>query len=191
MAANRSGRSESQLTLTRRNPAGQLSATRASSVPLVVMARSSNPTAESRATSEGSPLRTSGSPPVMRRAVTPRLFATSATRVISSNVRAVRCSAGRRALPRACSRRSAGCSDRSPKFGGRRAPSRSGRPRPLERHGFFGGVVGGLPARRRRPSVGLDRDGDRNRLKVVFTCHVGPSPVRFSLYRHLYLAAQK
>ena len=77
MAANRSGRSESQLTLTRRSPAAaSSSATLASSVPLVVMARSSNPTAESRPMSDGSPLRTSGSPPVMRRAETPRPLAT-------------------------------------------------------------------------------------------------------------------
>ncbi len=51
------------------------------------MARSSNPSPDRRATSTGSPLRTSGSPPVIRSAVTPRLRATRATRVISSNVR--------------------------------------------------------------------------------------------------------
>ena len=88
MAAKRSGRRESQLTLTRRRPAeASFRAMPASSVPLVVTARSSNPSADSRATSTGSPLRTSGSPPVMRSAVTPRLRATRATRVISSNVR--------------------------------------------------------------------------------------------------------
>ena len=44
MALNRSARRESQLTLTRRNPAAASSlATPASSMPLVVRAKSSNP----------------------------------------------------------------------------------------------------------------------------------------------------
>ena len=77
MAAKRSGRRESQLTFTRRRPAeASFSAIPGSSVPLVVTARSSNPSAANRAMSPGSPLRTSGSPPVIRSAVTPRLRAT-------------------------------------------------------------------------------------------------------------------
>ena len=47
---------------------GQLGGDLARSVPLVVMARSSNPSADETADERGSPLRTSGSPPVMRRA---------------------------------------------------------------------------------------------------------------------------
>ena len=93
MAAKRSGRSESQLMLTRRSPARASSgAILASAVPLVVNARSSNPSAASRSTRQGSPLRTSGSPPVRRTERTPSPRATPATRVISSKVRRSSCS---------------------------------------------------------------------------------------------------
>ena len=50
MAANRSGRSESQLTFTRVSPAAtRAGGTGASSMPLVVRDRSANPRSDSRA----------------------------------------------------------------------------------------------------------------------------------------------
>ena len=139
MAAKRSGRSESQLMFTRVAPrrrgaarAGR-AACRSSSWP----DRRSR-WRESRATSAGRSLRTSGSPPVRRSAVIPEVEwrprrPARSRRSVSSAER------GRNVMPSsACSRRSADCSGRSPRFAGRRGPGRSGRradPRGASREG--------------------------------------------------------
>jgi hypothetical protein len=80
-----------QLTLMRRNPAAASLVAHASSVPLVVMAMSSKPISGRPPMSAGNPLRTRGSPPVMRSEVTPSPHATRAARRISSKVNSSRC----------------------------------------------------------------------------------------------------
>ena len=84
--ANRSGSRLSMLTLTRRRPARRSSsAKRGSSRPLVVSEMSSMPLVRlSMPTKSAQPLRTSGSPPVMRTLLMPQPAATRAKAASSS-----------------------------------------------------------------------------------------------------------
>ena len=111
--ANRSGRSVSQLTLTRSSPAAaRAGACRASSMPLVVRARSAksrSPTAEPPG--RRGPRRRAARLRSVGSWSHPDLRATLATRVISSKVRSDR--GGRNGSPPpACSRCTADCSGR-------------------------------------------------------------------------------
>ena len=133
IARNTSSSSESRLTVTRDRPASRSGrALAASSVPLVVRARSLIPsTAASMATSRSRSRRTSGSPPVSRTLVTPRAAAAPTTRVISSNDRisARGRRRGRGQTPSwACSTGSGSCTGRSPRRAGPAADGRGGLP---------------------------------------------------------------